>query len=63
MTSKTNQWFSVAGSIEEVNIVANRLDEDGTPHARTLRDRIRAAIPRFEAGEEVRRSSFICSKT
>ncbi|KAF7513257.1 hypothetical protein GJ744_009678 [Endocarpon pusillum] len=55
VTPKTNQWFSVAGSIEEVNIVANKLDEDGTPHARTLRDRIRAAIPRFETGEEKRR--------
>ena len=54
VTAKTNQWFSVAGSIDEINEVANKLDEEGTPHARTLRDRIRAAIPRFEAGEEVR---------
>jgi hypothetical protein len=53
VTAKTNQWFSVAGSIEEVTAIANKLDEEGTPHARTLRDRIRAAIPRFEAGEEV----------
>jgi hypothetical protein len=54
VTAKTNQWFSVAGSIEEANAVANKLDEEGTPHARSLRDRIRAAIPRFEAGEDVR---------
>lgn len=53
VTAKTNQWFSVAGSIEEINDVANKLNEEGTPHARTLRDRIKAALPRFEAGEEV----------
>ena len=54
-TSKTNTWFSIAGSIEEVQAVATKLDEENTPHARTLRDRIRAAVPRFEAGEEKRR--------
>lgn len=53
ITAKTNQWFSVAGSIAEVISVADKLDEEGTPHARTLRDKIRAAIPRFEAGEDV----------
>lgn len=50
---KAYQWFSVAGNIDEVRSVAERLDEEGTSHARTLRDRIRAAIPRFECGEEV----------
>ena len=50
---KTNTWFSVAGNIEEVSAVADKLDEENTPHSRTLRDRIRAAIPRFETGEEV----------
>jgi hypothetical protein len=59
VTTKTNQWFSVAGSIEEVSGVASKLDEEGTPHARTLRDRIRAAIPRFEAGDEVRHLASI----
>ena len=58
VTAKTNQWFSVAGSIEEVTSVAIKLDEEGTPHARTLRDRIRAAIPRFEASEDVSYVSF-----
>ena len=53
-TAKTNTWFSVSGSIEEVSSIADRLDEENTPHARTLRDRIRAAIPRFEIGDEVR---------
>jgi hypothetical protein len=52
-TAKTNTWFSVAGTIEEINSLADKLDEENTPHARTLRDKIRAAVPRFEAGEEV----------
>lgn len=52
-TTKTNTWFSVAGSIEEVTSLADKLDEENTPHARALRDKIRAAIPRFEAGEDV----------
>jgi hypothetical protein len=55
-TAKTNTWFSVAGNIEEITRLADKLDEENTPHARTLRDKIRAAIPRFEAGEEVSRS-------
>jgi hypothetical protein len=55
-TAKTNTWFSVAGNIEEITRLADKLDEENTPHARTLRDRIRAAIPRFEAGEEVNRA-------
>jgi hypothetical protein len=46
----------VAGNIEEITRLADKLDEENTPHARTLRDRIRAAIPRFEAGEEVSRA-------
>lgn len=53
-TAKTNTWFSVAGSIEEITKLADKLDEENTPHARTLRDRIRATTTRFEAGEEVR---------
>ena len=54
-TSKTNVWFGVAGTIEELQVLATKLDEEGTPHARSLRDKIHAAIPRFEAGEEKRR--------
>jgi hypothetical protein len=55
-TAKTNTWFSVAGTIDEITRLADKLDEENTPHARTLRDRIRAATPRFEAGEEVSQS-------
>ena len=55
MTAKTNIWFGVAGTIEDLKGVAAKLDEEGTPHARTLRDRIQNSIPRFEAGEEKRK--------
>ena len=49
-------WRSVAGSIEEVKQVADRLSEENTQASRRLRDRIMAAIPRFEASEEVSRT-------
>jgi hypothetical protein len=54
-TSKTNTWFSVAGDIDEVLAVATKLDDENTPHSRALRDKIKNAVPRFEAGEEKRR--------
>jgi hypothetical protein len=54
-TSKTNTWFSVAGDIDEILAVATKLDDENTPHSRALRDKIKNAVPRFEAGEEKRR--------
>lgn len=51
---KHNTWRSLAGSIEELKAVGERLGEEGTQAARRLKERIMAAIPRFEAGEEVR---------
>ncbi|KAG8532188.1 uncharacterized protein KY384_003829 [Bacidia gigantensis] len=54
-TRKQISWRSMAGTIEELRDVANSLEEDTTQASRRLRDRIRAAIPRFEAGEEKRR--------
>ena len=48
-----NTWRSVAGSIDEVKEVADRLGEENSLLSRRLRDRIMAAIPRFEASEEV----------
>jgi hypothetical protein len=54
-TSKTNTWFSVAGDIDEILSVATKLDDENTPHSRALRDKIKNAVPRFEAGEEKRR--------
>ena len=50
---KNVTWRSVAGTIDEVKEVAQRLDEENTQASRRLRDRINAAIPRFEASEEV----------
>ena len=50
---KHNTWRSVAGSIDELKVVANKLDEENTQASRRLRDRIVAGIPRFEASEDV----------
>jgi hypothetical protein len=48
-------WFSVAGDIDELKALAEKLDkEDRGQKARTLSSRITAAIPRFEATEDVR---------
>ncbi|MCJ1390764.1 hypothetical protein MMC18_003625 [Xylographa bjoerkii] len=52
---KHNTWRSVAGSIDELKIVADRLGEEGTQAARRLQDRITLAVPRFEASEEKRK--------
>lgn len=66
-TSRT--WWSVAGSIEELEALADKLEtKDGGPKARKLGQKMRQAIPRFEAGEEVRvtRSAYSllqCSNT
>ncbi|KAL9013027.1 MAG: hypothetical protein Q9173_002252 [Seirophora scorigena] len=48
-------WRSVAGSIDDLKLVATKLDDDGSQASRRLRDSIQAAIPRFEAGEDKRR--------
>ena len=46
-------WRSVAGSIEEVRAIADKLGEDSSQASRRLRERIMNAIPRFEESEEV----------
>ena len=47
-------WWSVAGDIEELKTLADKLDtKDGGPKARKLSSQIMAAMGRFEAGEEV----------
>ncbi|KAK7184249.1 hypothetical protein DPSP01_002729 [Paraphaeosphaeria sporulosa] len=49
-------WWSVAGSIEEIRALAQKLqEEDGTREAKALGERMLAAIPRFEATEEKRK--------
>jgi hypothetical protein len=56
-TSRT--WWSVAGSIEELKALAEKLDKtDGGPKARKLSQKILQAVPRFEAGEEVWHIAF-----
>ena len=51
---KTNTWFSVAGNIDELKAVAERLGEDGSQLSKRLKERITTAIPRFEASDDVR---------
>lgn len=46
-------WRSIAGTIDEVRDVALKLAEENSLLARRLSDRILAAIPRFEASEDV----------
>lgn len=47
-------WWSVAGSIDELRVVAHVLsDEDGHREAKALSERMTNAIPRFEASEVV----------
>jgi hypothetical protein len=50
---KNRTWWSIAGDIEELKTAATGLQEDGGQAARRLGERIMAAIPRFEATEEV----------
>ena len=51
-------WRSMAGDINEVIEVAKELKEEGSQNAVRLHDRIMAAIPRFEASEDVSRCLF-----
>ena len=47
-------WWSVAGSIEELKELAQKLEtKDGGPKAKKFAQKIMAVLPRFEAGEEV----------
>ncbi|KAF2841463.1 hypothetical protein M501DRAFT_911156, partial [Patellaria atrata CBS 101060] len=48
-------WRSMAGNIEELRVVAQKLAEDGSQAGRRLSQQIINAIPRFEATEEKRK--------
>ncbi|CAM1505578.1 Fc.00g112150.m01.CDS01 [Cosmosporella sp. VM-42] len=49
-------WWSVAGSIDELKALAEKLEtKDGGPKATKLSHKIWGAIPRFEAGEDKRK--------
>lgn len=51
---KKVQWISVAGSIEQVQALAKKLEEvDGHKEAKALSERMLNAVPRFEASEVV----------
>lgn len=53
-------WFSVASDIEELKQLANKLEtEDRGQKARVLSGKMLAAVPRFEATEEVSGSSHL----
>ncbi|KAG9247105.1 hypothetical protein BJ878DRAFT_415581 [Calycina marina] len=55
-TGIKRSWWSVAGSIDELKILAEKLDkEDGGQKARVLGGKMSAAVPRFEATEEKRK--------
>ncbi|KAF2024436.1 hypothetical protein EK21DRAFT_78728 [Setomelanomma holmii] len=54
--TKKVKWFSVSGDIEELRVVATKLEEeDGRKEAKTLGERMINAIPRFEASEVKRK--------
>lgn len=46
-------WWSVAGDIPELQVIADRLHEEKGTNSKKLSERIQTAIPRFEASEEV----------
>ncbi|KAF2128676.1 hypothetical protein P153DRAFT_397724 [Dothidotthia symphoricarpi CBS 119687] len=53
---KKATWWSVAGSIEELQALAKTLEEeDGTKEAKALGERMMNAVPRFEASENKRK--------
>ncbi|OKL57549.1 hypothetical protein UA08_07134 [Talaromyces atroroseus] len=52
---KTNTWWSVAGTIDEIRAIAERLALEKPQSSKKLSERIMNAIPRFESGEEKRR--------
>ncbi|CAG8275653.1 unnamed protein product [Penicillium nalgiovense] len=52
---KHNTWWSIAGSIPELEAVVEKLESEKGTHSKKLSEKIRASIPRFEASEEKRR--------
>lgn len=50
-------WWSVAGDIPELQAMADKLQEEKGTKSKKLSERIRSAIPRFEASEEVGKST------
>ncbi|KAJ5649563.1 uncharacterized protein N7484_003286 [Penicillium longicatenatum] len=48
-------WWSVAGSIPEIQEIADKLQQEKGTNSKKLAERIHNAIPRFEASEEKRK--------
>lgn len=55
-------WWSVAGSIEELRALADKMEtKDGGPKATKFAQKIANALTRFEAGEEVNLHPYLIS--
>lgn len=52
---KNVTWWSVAGNIPELSAIADKLEQEKNQHSKKLSERIRNAVPRFEASEEKRK--------
>ncbi|KAJ5908526.1 hypothetical protein N7495_001208 [Penicillium taxi] len=52
---KNVNWWSVAGTIPEMEVIADKLQEEKGINSKKLSERIRNAIPRFEASEDKRK--------
>ena len=50
-TAKSNTWFSIAGTIDEVNALSEKFATEATTNAKINSDKLKSAVPRFEAGE------------
>ena len=57
ITASPTDWRSIAGSIDELREVADRLGKETAQASRRLSERIISAIPRFEITEEVSMSA------
>lgn len=54
-TGLKRTWRSVAGSIDELKALSEKLlIDDGSQRARSMSQKMTAALPRFEATEEVK---------
>ncbi|KAF3935733.1 hypothetical protein ABW19_dt0209202 [Dactylella cylindrospora] len=48
-------WITVAGNIDELRELAERLGQEGSKNSKEFQERILTAIPRFEEGEQKRK--------
>ncbi|PKY05428.1 hypothetical protein P168DRAFT_250046 [Aspergillus campestris IBT 28561] len=48
-------WWSIAGSIPELETIAAKLEEERSTNSKKLSEKIKNAIPRFEGAEEKRK--------